>query len=514
MAKIQMILTCLASFLALSFLFTVVSSNHHRDSCSRTPHPEQCEYYLRDYASENETNIFEVSKKVALDHAKKAKAYIDSLGPKCNSGREKAAWEDCVELYDDMVERINTTIDPLTKYSASDEQTWLSAALTNIDTCLNGFIEFNVIDNIYPLLSSNTSQLISNTLALSKYNSTHEDATTNKDGFPTWVKPGDRKLLQSPSPGARADIVVAIDGTGNYKKVGEAVAAAAATRRTGSKRIVIHVKAGTYTENVEIGKKLKYITMFGDGIERTIITGRRSVGGGFTTFKSATFAAVGEGFICRGIRFINTAGAANHQAVALRSGSDHSVFYQCSFEGYQDTLYVHSNRQFYRDCNIYGTVDFIFGNAAVVIQNSNIYARNPPAGTNTITAQGRKDPNQNTGISIHNSRVTGATGLSGSAKTYLGRPWKLYSRTVFMKTSLGSLIAPEGWLPWNGEFALNTLYYGEFANTGPGASTSSRVKWRGYHVITSAAEASKFTVGSFLGGTSWLPSDVPVTPGL
>ncbi|RIA04596.1 hypothetical protein BRARA_K01158, partial [Brassica rapa] len=213
----------------------------------------------------------------------------------------------------------------------------------------------------------------------------------------------------------------------------------------------------------------------GDGKGRTIITGSRSVGGGSTTFNSATVAAVGDGFIARGITFRNTAGANNAQAVALRSGSDLSVFYQCSFEGYQDTLYVHSNRQFYRDCDVYGTVDFIFGNAAAVLQNCNIFARRPRSRTNTITAQGRSDPNQNTGIIIHNSRVTAASDLRpvlGSTKTYLGRPWRQYSRTVFMKTSLDSLIDPRGWLEWDGNFALSTLFYAEFQNTGPGASTS------------------------------------------
>jgi len=232
-----------------------------------------------------------------------------------------------------------------------------------------------------------------------------------------------------------------------------------------------------------------------------------------------TFAAVvGDGFIAQDITFRNTAGAANHQAVALRSGSDLSVFYRCSFEGYQDTLYVYSDRQFYRECDIYGTVDFIFGNAAVVFQNCNIYARNPPNKVNTITAQGRTDPNQNTGISIHNSRVTAASDLNpvqSSVKTYLGRPWKQYSRTVFMKTYLDSLINGEGWMEWSGDFALNTLYYGEYMNTGPGSSTANRVKWLGYHVITSASEASKFTVGNFIAGNSWLPAtSVPFTSSL
>lgn len=225
---------------------------------------------------------------------------------------------------------------------------------------------------------------------------------------------------------------------------------------------------------------------------------------------------VGDGFIALDITFKNTAGAANHQAVALRSGSDLSVFYKCSFEGYQDTLYVHSERQFYRECNIYGTVDFIFGNAAVVLQSCNIIARNPPQKTITVTAQGRTDPNQNTGIIIHNSRVTAASDLNpSSVKSYLGRPWQKYSRTVFIKTSIDGFINPAGWMEWSGNFALDTLYYAEYGNTGAGSSTSNRVSWKGYHVLTSASQATPFTVGNFIAGNSWLPgTGVPFTAGL
>ncbi|KAK9273435.1 hypothetical protein L1049_018245 [Liquidambar formosana] len=360
---------------------------------------------------------------------------------------------------------------------------------------------------------NNVSKLVSNTLAINKV---PYSEPSYKEGFPTWVKPGDRKLLQSSSPASQANIVVAKDGSGNYKTVKEAISAASS--RSGSGRYVIYVKAGVYSENVEIGNGLKNIMLVGDGIGKTIITGSRSVGGGSTTFKSATLAAVGDGFIGRGITIRNTAGPTPQQAVALRVGSDLSVFYQCSFEGYQDTLYVHSQRQFYRECDIYGTVDFIFGNAAVVFQNCNIYARSPPNKTNTITAQGRTDPNQNTGISIHNCRVTAASDLKpvqSSVQTYLGRPWKEYSRTVFMKTYLDSLIAPAGWMEWSGNFALSTLYYGEYSNTGPGSSTANRVNWSGYHVITSATEASKYTVGNFISGGSWLPAtNVPFTSGL
>ncbi|KAI3700998.1 hypothetical protein L2E82_45639 [Cichorium intybus] len=485
--------------------------------CSQTPHPQSCEYFLASYEDsgpvKQKPDFIKALLKATLERARHAESHTRGLGTKCRNKLEKAAWADCVELYENTVERINKTIDPRKPCNQFEMQTWLSTALTNLETCKAGFQELGVGGYMLPLMNNNVSALISNTLAMNKGGS---PTNNEQKGFPTWVKPGDRKLLQSSTPSSQANVVVAQDGSGNYKTIGEAIAAAG--KRSGSGRYVIYVKAGTYKENIEIGTKLKNIMLLGDGIGKTIITGSKSVGGGATTFNSATVAVVGDGFIGRGITIRNTAGPQNHQAVALRSGSDLSVFYQCSFEGYQDTLYVHSDRQFYRECDIYGTVDFIFGNAAVVFQNCNIYARNPPNKTNTVTAQGRTDPNQNTGISIQNCRVMAASdlkGATGSVKTYLGRPWKQYSRTVFLKTFLDGLVDPAGWMPWSGNFALDTLYYGEYMNTGPGSSTANRVNWKGYHVITSATEAAKFTVGNFIAGGSWLPAtNVPFSSGL
>jgi len=230
-------------------------------------------------------------------------------------------------------------------------------------------------------------------------------------------------------------------------------------------------------------------------------------------------AIVGNGFLARDITFENAAGPSKHQAVALRNNADLSAFFRCSFVGYQDTLYVHSMRQFFRECDIYGTVDFIFGNAAVVFQNCNMYARKPNENQkNIFTAQGREDPNQNTGIAIQRCKVTAAADLipvQSQFKTYLGRPWKKYSRTVFLQSYLDSLIQPAGWLEWDGDLALDTLYYGEYMNRGPGANTTARVTWPGYRVINSSTEARKFTVGPFIQGDDWLTSTpVPFSAGL
>lgn len=140
-------------------------------------------------------------------------------------------------------------------------------------------------------MQNNVSKLISNTLAMNK--GVYKKASY-KGKFPTWVTPGDRKLLQTSTP--KANVVVAQDGSGNYKTVAAAVAAA----KSSSGRFVIYVKAGVYNEKIEI--KAKNIMIVGDGIGKTILTGSKSVGGGSTTFASATLGMFAQ-LILFGSRF-------------------------------------------------------------------------------------------------------------------------------------------------------------------------------------------------------------------
>ncbi|KAK6785826.1 hypothetical protein RDI58_014351 [Solanum bulbocastanum] len=275
-----------------------------------------------------------------------------------------------------------------------------------------------------------------------------------------------------------AVVIVSQDGSGNFSTINDAVAIAPNNTDGSTGYFLIYITAGVYEEYISIAKNKKYLMMIGDGINQTIITGNHSYNvDGYTTFSSSTFAVVGEGFVAVNITFQNTAGAINHQAVAVRNGADLSTFYSCSFQGYQDTLYVHSLRQFYREYDIYGTINFIFGNAVAVFQNSNIYPKLPLQNQfNAITAQGRTDLNQNTEISIQNCMVKPADDLkfnNNSTQTYL-----------------------------------------EFNNTGPGSNTSGRVTWPHFHVID-VADAANFTVSSFLLGDNWLTqTGVPYFSGL
>lgn len=506
------------------------------NACSKTRFPSICVNSLLDFPGSlnaSESDLVHISFNMTLQHLNKALYLSSGLSNLQMDLRAKSAYDDCLELLDDSVDALTralTTVAPSGGGggSSQDVLTWLSSALTNQDTCGEGLSDVRgaVKDELGQKLQD-LSELVSNCLAIFTATSSNdfsgvpiqnrrllmesdimgENADISRD-FPRWLSKKERKLLALPVAQIQADIIVSKDGNGTCKTIAEAIKKAPEYSK---RRTIIYIRAGRYEENnLKVGRKKWNLMFIGDGKGVTTITGGKSVSENLTTFHTASFAATGAGFIARDITFENYAGPSKHQAVALRVGADHAVVYRCNIIGYQDAFYVHSNRQFIRECAIYGTVDFIFGNAAVVFQNCSIYARKPMASQkNTITAQNRKDPNQNTGMSIHACRILAAPDLvpvKSSYPTYLGRPWKLYSRVVYMLSYMGDHIEPRGWLEWNTTFALDTLYYGEYMNYGPGGAVGQRVKWPGYRVITSTVEATKFTVAEFIYGSSWLPS--------
>ncbi|XP_010937249.1 pectinesterase [Elaeis guineensis] len=454
------------------------------------------------------------------------------------TARERTALHDCLEMFDESLDELRLTDADLRAYPAGkplrrhalDLEILVSAAMTNQESCADGFSHGDVDRRLRSELVSglmHVTRMCRNALAMIK-NMTGADIAAaeavvdgsigtrgrrmlgfniDEEGLPDWIEKKDRRRLLQAAGEVKANAVVAADGSGDYKTVGKAVAAAPAKSKT---RWVIRIKAGTYEENVEVPKKKTNLMFIGDGRKTTIITGSRNVVDGSTTFHSATLAVVGAGFLARGLSIQNTAGPSKHQAVALRVSSDLSAFYDCDIIAYQDTLYLHSLRHFFRSCLIQGTVDFIFGNGATVLQDCDIQLWRPGANQkNMVTADGREDPDEPTGIAIHRSRITAAADLEpvkSSFRSYLGRPWKEYSRTLIMESEIGDVIDPAGWHEWNGPFGLDTLYYGEYKNTGAGAGTAGRVKWKGHEVITDAGEAEKFTPGNFLGGSNWLGS--------
>ncbi|XP_020865689.1 probable pectinesterase 30 [Arabidopsis lyrata subsp. lyrata] len=217
----------------------------------------------------------------------------------------------------------------------------------------------------------------------------------------------------------------------------------------------------------------------------------------------------------------NTAGPAKGQAVALRVSAEAVVIHRCRIEAYQDSLYAHWGKQFYSECYITGTVDFICGHATAVFQHCQIEARKPKFGqSNVITAHSRTNPSDKSGFSIQKCNITASSELApvrGTIKTYLGRPWGNFSRVIFLESFMDALIDPAGYIPWNKSDieTLSTLSYIEYKNKGLGAVTTNRVQWKGFKVMTDPKEAIKFTVGKFINQDFWLNSTgVPYEDGL
>ncbi|GJM88364.1 hypothetical protein PR202_ga04419 [Eleusine coracana subsp. coracana] len=527
------------------------------DACNATTDPTFCRSVLPPRGRGNLYTYGRFSVAESLAGARKFAALVDRYLARHRhlSATAVGALRDCqlmAELNIDFLSTAGDTIrstDTLADPQADDVHTLLSAIVTNQQTCFDGLRDAagKWSDGGLDAPAVNGTKMYSLSLSLftrawvptathrggGKQKPPHHGHGGNNKKKPKQPRRGllfdvtdDEMVRQMAAEGPERTVavnsVVTVDqsGAGNFTTVGDAVAAAPKNLDGSGGYHVIYVLAGVYDENVEISKHYRYIMMIGDGIGQTVITGNRSVVDGWTTFRSATFAVVGQGFVAMNMTFRNTAGPSKHQAVALRSGADLSAFYGCGFEAYQDTLYTHSLRQFYRGCDIHGTVDYVFGNAAVVFQGCTFYSRLPmPGQSNTVTAQGRSDPNQNTGTSIQACTLLAAPELAANdafrTLTYLGRPWKNFSRTVIMESYVDKLVDPAGWMPWSGNFALDTLYYAEYNNTGPGADTTRRVTWPGYHVLGDAADAGNFTVTSMVLGDNWLPqTGVPFTSGL
>ncbi|KAL3723557.1 hypothetical protein ACJRO7_035692 [Eucalyptus globulus] len=497
-----------------------------RAVCNATEYPNSCFSSITTLeSSSNSTDprqIFKLSLLVAINGAASFFNYTNQLVPQMTDPLEQAAFGVCQTVLQDAIDHLNDTASLMevnqgqklpSPSTVTDMRTWLSTAITHQETCLDALEEANsTLLGDMRLAMRNSTEFTSNSLAIvtkivsliAAYDVPIQRRLLGFGGarsdLPSWVGPANRRLLQAVN--LRPNLTVAQDGTGNYKTIKDAVEA---IPEKSLSRFVIYIKAGVYKENVLLDKNKWNVMMYGDGKTSTIVTGNLNFVDGTPTYSTATFTVIGKGFIARDMGFVNTAGAAKQQAVAFLSQSDLSVMYRCAFDAFQDTLYASTNRQFYRDCDVTGTIDFIFGNAVAVLQNCTILPRQPLSSQyDTLTAQGNSDPNQNGGISIQNCRITPNGNLT--AQTYLGRPRKAYSTTVFMGSSIGPFLSPKGWTEWTPNVQPPvTIFYGEYVNTGAGSNTSGRVKWPGYHPALTSDQARKFTVGSFIQGNAWLP---------
>ena len=284
-------------------------------------------------------------------------------------------------------------------------------------------------------------------------------------------------LSVSPAKAANYDnpdtIVVARDGTGQFRTIGEAIEVCRAFM---DYHKVIYVKRGIYKEKLIIPQWLQNIEICGEDRDQTVITYDDHAniiypptGNGMGTFRTYTLRVDGNSITVKNITIENNA-ARLGQAVALHTQGDRLMFLNCRFLGNQDTVYTGMpyTRLLFRDCYIEGTTDFIFGASTAWFEHCAIYCK-----INSYITAASTPQDAAFGYVFNNCTVTTA---EGADKVYLGRPWRDYGYTLFMNCDLPKQIRSEGWHHWEKQ-REQTARYLEYNNHGEGAKTDGRVGW-------------------------------------
>ncbi|HKJ43465.1 MAG TPA: pectinesterase family protein [Sunxiuqinia sp.] len=292
------------------------------------------------------------------------------------------------------------------------------------------------------------------------------------------------------------DFVVSKNGDGDFTTIQDAINAVPDFRKTTT---TIFIKNGTYKEKLILPSSKNLVTFIGESVKQTIITNddyaskKNRFGEEMGTTGSSAFYIFGSDFTAKNITFENSAGPVG-QAVAVRVEGDRVYFNNCRFLGNQDTLYPHGNksRQYYKNCYIEGTVDFIFGWSTAVFDSCKVFCKSP--GYVTAASTLKETP---FGLVFFNCHITGN---AHKHSVYLGRPWRNYAKTAFINCKLENIIKPEGWYNWGKKEAEKTATYVEYENTGPGATPDQRVAWS--HQLTEA-ERANYTLENIFDG--WIP---------
>lgn len=293
------------------------------------------------------------------------------------------------------------------------------------------------------------------------------------------------------------DFVVSKGGDDDFTTVQAAIDAVPHLRKT---RTTIFIKNGLYKERLILPSTKVKVSLIGESKDSCIITSDNYAsklnrfGEEMGTSGSSGFYIFGNDFLAENITFENSSGEVG-QAVAVRVDGDKIVFKNCRFLGNQDTLYPHGkeSRQYYKDCYIEGTVDFIFGWSTAVFDNCHIHGKRGGYLTAASTEENTKY-----GFVFLNCKIT-ADAPEGSI--YLGRPWRPYAQTVFINCSMDKSISPKGWHNWNKKEAEQTTLYAEYNSTGTGGKPDARVEWS--HQLTKE-EANTYTIETIFG--DWNPN--------
>jgi pectinesterase len=297
------------------------------------------------------------------------------------------------------------------------------------------------------------------------------------------------------TPEQKYDIVVDRNGRGNFRTLEEAIESIRAFDTKGT--ITVFVRDGVYKEKLVLPTYVCNVHIIGESRDKTIITYDDHANiNKMGTFRTYTFLIRGNDITVENLTIENTALQLG-QAVALHLEGDRIIIRNCNILGNQDTIYAgrENCRQYFENCHIEGTTDFIFGPSTCWFENCQLLCKRQSYITAASTPQDIAY-----GYIFNHCVITVAPNVPSVA---LGRPWRPYAMTLFMNCQLPEGISPAGWNNWGKPENEQTARYMEYNNSGPGAGTGQRVAWAKQ---LTAKEAAAYTLETVLKGSDgWKP---------
>ncbi|HWQ57668.1 MAG TPA: pectinesterase family protein [Clostridia bacterium] len=202
----------------------------------------------------------------------------------------------------------------------------------------------------------------------------------------------------------------------------------------------------------------------------------------YNTFRTATLRVTADDVVLENLTVANTAGdpAKNGQCVALYAYGDRFLARNCRFASTQDTLFAGplpddlivryggflpdaaryregTLRQRYEDCEIAGSVDFIFGCANALFLRCRLVSLFDGRDGGYVAAPAHS-LKQSVGFVFLACAFSGEGVSDGSV--FLARPWRDFGKADFIRCRLESHVAPALFDPWEGTSRDRTARFG------------------------------------------------------
>ncbi len=231
----------------------------------------------------------------------------------------------------------------------------------------------------------------------------------------------------------------------------------------------IRVKPGIYRDNATIAQNRNFVTIVGEGASRTnaqliypfaffappntvFTAGSLRIESSDVTVLNLTLDnIIYQEFHPTGESSSGAAGAFAGAINTLATTGKRIVFNNVLIKGGQDTIYNNTGIIYYNNCEVWGSVDYIYGAALAVFDQCSIVEIRSSGGPITAPNTASAQPYGLVFLNCTFPRALIANGYPydvGTANTTFQRPWGKDGMTAIINCAVGAQISTKGWLEW------------------------------------------------------------------